>query len=169
MSTLAERQPPGHAALADGHAPENYVERETGEQGPPRPGDRPCNDNSVDVFSEEGQNIVRPISSLSSSLLLITTQGEEPPSTLPVSGPGAVIETRGELQNEGEEAHERDVENLEHENRDEEQPKDMVLVVNPDKVHAGLDEEDSIVEDLRPLGLFCRSVRTFFPTLGCTD
>lgn len=81
----------------------------------------------------------------------------------------AVIETRGELQDEGEEAPERAVENLESETRDEEQPKlDAVpfLVVNPDKVHAELDEEDSIVEDLRPLGLFCRSVRTFFYHFG---
>lgn len=79
------------------------------------------------------------------------------------------IETRGELQNEGEEARERAVEDLEHENRDEEQPKlDVVpfFVVNPDDVHAELDEEDSIVENLRSLGLFCRSVRTFFSRFG---
>lgn len=66
-------QPPSPVALADGHAPENYVERETGEQGPPRPGDRPCNDSPAgvsglrDIPPEEGRDIVRPIlSSLSS-------------------------------------------------------------------------------------------------------
>jgi hypothetical protein len=108
--------------------------------------------------------------------LLITAQGEGLPSTLSISGQRSsrlvsqvdAIETREELQNEGEDARERVVENPEHENGDEGQPEPIEapsFVVNPDRIHADLEGEDNIVDDLRRLGLFVRVVRTSFPLL----
>lgn len=108
--------------------------------------------------------------------LLITAQGEGLPSTLSISGQRSsrlvaqvdAFQTREELQNEGEDACESVVENPEHENGEEEQPEPMEVpsfIVNPDRVHADLEGEDDIVDDLRRLGLFVRVVRTLFPLL----
>jgi hypothetical protein len=115
--------------------------------------------------------------------LLITAQGEGLPSTLSISGQRSsrlvaqaqvgVIETREELQNEGDDARERVVENPEHENRDEGRPEPIEVpsfIVNPDGVHADLEEEDNIVDDFRRLGLFVRVVRILLPLSElCTD
>ncbi|KAF8719056.1 hypothetical protein AX14_011519 [Amanita brunnescens Koide BX004] len=154
LSVLAERRPASPVVLAEELAPENHVEHEI--KGP-RLGECLCNDNPaevsgrLDIFPAMGQDM-----------------GEEPPLTLSVPGqpaprpmPLVVVETRGELQNEGEEAHERVVENLEHENEQATPDGVPFFVVNPDRVHAELDNEDSIVEDLRRSGPFCRVVRTF--------
>ncbi len=109
--------------------------------------------------------------------LLITAQGEGLPSTPSISGQrssrlaaqaqAGVIETREELQNEGEAARERVVENPEHENGDEgcPEPIEVHFIVNPDGVHTDLEEENSLVDDLRRLGLFVRVVRMLFPPL----
>ncbi|KAF8350429.1 hypothetical protein F5887DRAFT_300340 [Amanita rubescens] len=164
LSILAERRLPHPTALADGRVVEGHVEPGIRELEPQILGEAPF---SGDTLFKDGQ------ADVSEPLITFCAEGQNTgeglPSTLSISGQRSsrlvaqaqvgVIETREELQNEGDDARERVIENPEHGNRDEGRPEPIEVpsfIVNPDGVHADLEEEDNIVDDFRRLGLFVR-------------